>query len=818
MIKERFYPTTINVYTEVELTDNINNLITQYGAKMSDPYLMGYIPNEELPDTLKATKVTIDSENRKIIFEPYDLGNIPWGYVSGIANKTYLASAYWVSVDEDGSNVKGSCSFSFINKCYMHKFNNSQYGSLYCYVIKDGNSIQYSDTRNVQIYTSISDLNKWMNGEISLNISLPYGQSGEVYYNIDNNGFLTYESDGVDYKILITGFALSYRSWYNNTNENTSDLLIRQFLKITNPDGRVYHEIPSGTVCSNVSDAPRIALDRSNGFSLSTTTQIADVIWISEDRKQFIMMGNNTGEISFDDIPNYGEGWKFVNDFLILQNTASMTYIYLKTDLSSALGIWDLMNKVDIANETPVRNNLYDDTTSEALFNDENIPLFERYTGNYSGVVRRLQLWQMYDIEISENDFDVDDMPDGGDSTGDDPAPEPDPLPDTSGESSNPQKDRVVAAPTKFITQYVLTVSDVSAIGEKLWSSWLTLDTDIWKNFLFPLKQDTGTFDVTAALDYIISLRVFPYNIPTYSFGHMAGSDGVYMGTGHTNFLNKNVSILSSMCGAVYAGGIDVKPKDGERYNDFRDYYNTSVAVYLPYCGTVELNPVEVMYKHLECTYFVDYQSGACTAILELNDNGVNYMIAAKTGQMGFLIPVTATNAGQLASQFIADATSAVSTLHGFYSEQRAIGLKLAGAMSGAQAATAKGKSSNELYTQAGSLGNEMVNNVFDTGTSLAGQANNMLSRSGINIPMLSGGAGFDAFMMPASPMLMIRRGKYSVPKNFAHSVGYRYTESGRVGDIKGYAEFVNVDVSGINCHEDEKNEIKRILESGVFV
>ena len=431
---------------------------------------------------------------------------------------------------------------------------------------------------------------------------------------------------------------------------------------------------------------------------------------------------------------------------------------------------------------------------------------------SYSGDLSNTTPWDFYNDDILPN-VDPDDavFPDGYHiADPHDPSIDPD-LPDEDeGNPPSTQDTKIITSPSWFITQYILNQTLLESLGKTLWSSWLDSNSNVWENFLFDYFQQTGTFNITAALDYIISLRVYPFDLhaiinPTPPQGFYGQSDGVYMGTGKTNFTYSSgvtsVKTINSVSGYLYMGECEVKTD--YPYSDFRDLYNTTIQCYLPYCGMVELNPVDVWGKTLSCHYYIDFQSGGCTAIVKCpTGNGQHtFPVASKSGQIGFTIPLTATNAGQLAAQFIGDATRAVGTIAG-------MGFSIGG--------TVSSMLQGNVNTADASMG--IGQSVVGGGLSLANQAANMLSRPGVNMPMLSGGSGCESLMMYPTPFITIRRGRYAKPENFPHSVAFANATSGRIGDYKGMNCFTGVDASGLTCHADEKDEIIGLLQSGVYL
>lgn len=443
-----------------------------------------------------------------------------------------------------------------------------------------------------------------------------------------------------------------------------------------------------------------------------------------------------------------------------------------------------------------------------------------------------LRPWQYENFQ--ENDFTEEDIPEptpepGGDTPGD----EPQDMPHDDGDPPDLQKNRTIGIPSNFVTQYALTSLELTTIGTNLWQSWLTAGTDVWKNFFLPYTQDFGTLNIAACMDYIISLKIFPFEFTLDYI--LPAANGVRMGTGHTDFLGSAAAVVKSQIICVDAGSCTVTLPNP--YNDFRDMYNCSALCLMPYCGSAELNLQEILGRTLKASYFIDCQSGGCTCVIECSGDEGDYIIASKTGQIGFSLPMTATNAGQLTAQLMGDSTKAVGTIAGTFFSNVNKARDLAMNIAGVNQAADNGmdfdyaQSKADYYQQKANLG--IAEGTLHGALGLANQAIDMLSRSGVEMPMLSGGGSAESFMFADCVSIQIRRGKYKKPDNYPHSVGhynlsshsisyYRGAFSGTPSTGsntgKGLCTFTGIDTSGLNCREDERAEIISLLESGVYL
>lgn len=376
---------------------------------------------------------------------------------------------------------------------------------------------------------------------------------------------------------------------------------------------------------------------------------------------------------------------------------------------------------------------------------------------------------------------------------------------------------------TNFITQYILSVSELYELGYNMWNGWLNNLQAISRNFA--VGADTGTFNIASMFDFIISLRLYPFNLTAYGLDNVITySDGLRMGTGHTDLLGHSVIGYTSLGIVVSCGEVNINFGDNtfsltsDKSPDFRNIHNCSITVFLPYCGTVELNPSDVYGCTISCKYYVDLQAGTCTACIFLHRSNAVVMIASKNGQIGFLIPITATNAGQVTGQFISDATNVVSLIGNTIvsmATQKALG-GVSIPMSSDPETAARQSSQQEINAIKTKSSN--ASNAIGIGSSVSRGIGDVISRAGIAASSMSGGSGIASRYNASTPYVIIRRSTYASPNNYSKSVGFVSTQSGAIGNFKGFNKFVNVDVSNIPATKEELEMIKAGLEHGVYV
>ena len=203
-----------------------------------------------------------------------------------------------------------------------------------------------------------------------------------------------------------------------------------------------------------------------------------------------------------------------------------------------------------------------------------------------------------------------------------------------------------------------------------------------------------------------------------------------------------------------------------EHYHNFLDYAPyTNVILYLPYIGFKELDTTLVMNKTLKVIYTVDAITGGCLAQVYVN----NVRLYEFTGNVGIDIPITASNRAQVESGYI----------------QAGVG------------------------ATASALGG----NVGSAVTSLLNSATSQYhySSTGNPSPMCVASTNRTCYVI-------LDRPNYQNLKAFNHTRGRKCYLSKTIGTLKGFTICdSNIDLSGINATDTEKEELVNILSTGFF-
>ena len=802
MIPANFYPTTSSYgcgTTQNEFTDSLTagiHVISDFMTNKCNAYWLGYISKDNLPMAFKYSMATYDTDNGFIFREATEEDNFPCGYCVG--NKqigSYNASPQYEvnQAYSDGavcpSNYAHVALFNSLHPEYSGYGNyigtaNFPHLIFRCYIY-DSNEQLVAVRGDESIAFNYKDLYDFLNGENTATLTV-LGHSvvltsedletGTCYMETDDNYFV---------RMFLVNYNFSFRPVLNGTHE--APTVLPAFMVHTRFNDGLWSGMFFGNqgVCIPDGSIARV---------LNNDVQWSYYWWSAYGGAR----AGLDGQITYDDyiaLRNNGSTYGFLYDNnVLLAKSSSDYYFYPIFPIAEVKKHFSLMYRVDVSANGDTVSYVFGLSYATNVTEDNEFTASLK-TGNITNPAFKdsLRPWQYSDIAV--NEFTEDDVPPY------EPTPPTPPTDDEEiGDTVNRPSGLGVGGTLGFVTQYSLTAAQVAALGRILWTSFL--DPDYYKNFLFSLALDTGSFNMSSLLTYFISLRVYPFpliNVPS----HAAAGSSMFVGAGTVPLeFSDTLHTINNYADYIDAGSV-VVPR---HYNDFRDYTDAEYMLYLPYCGTVQLNPGDVVGNTLSAQYAIDFATGACIAYVDLRTgDGHGYPIAALPGHIGADVPLTATNAGQVAAMLAGDAMHIAQTIGNVPATQISSGVAgFAAADTGnlAGAANSLIRSWTAPVTAAGQYAQHLAT---------------MATRPAIGIPMLSGGRGFGAFGAPQTAYLQIRRGLYKQPDNYAHTVGYASTVSKKIGEAQGLIT-AYVDTSTLTATADEAAEITALLKSGVIV
>ena len=244
------------------------------------------------------------------------------------------------------------------------------------------------------------------------------------------------------------------------------------------------------------------------------------------------------------------------------------------------------------------------------------------------------------------------------------------------------------------------------------------------------------------------------------------------------------------------------------RFNDFRDFKPyTAISLYIPFCGTLELDPANYYNRTINVKLMIDMSTGSCTGLVFAND----LLIDTISGQCGVKIPLAAFNMGDYQDAIInaqyqlkqaerqrdnAMIGAGIAIVGGAITAGTGIG-----AVAGAAAAI---YAVNKMYDA-----RDRIENIEYNIEHMQPKQTNISTGS----PTNSLGMEYDARLIITRPDTLD-----TDIKIYGHTVGYMTNKQGVLSDFSGFTQCSNADLSGIPMTSSELASIHEALKSGVYL
>ena len=322
-----------------------------------------------------------------------------------------------------------------------------------------------------------------------------------------------------------------------------------------------------------------------------------------------------------------------------------------------------------------------------------------------------------------------------------------------------------------FVTLYSPTMAEVQNLARYMWA---------------------GAFDVSSLkkivanpMDVILGFSIIPLTENELGLEN----DYIAIGNHDTQLPAKRVT---NQYATIYCDSVDLQGIWGA-YLDYTPY--TKLQLYLPYIGFVELSADDCMDRTIEIRYSVDIYSGACLAQVYCKTTGdeTGHVLYQFSGNCASWYPVTS---GQYQNFII----SAYNILSG-------VGMGLAQVGSGVEDLINENGVSNAI--------GKMISGSVNSLNSIASNVKSSLKPT----VQRAGGTGGSAFMMgPQKPYLIITTPKMIIPGDQNKMIGYPSYVNMSLSAISGFTVVDTIHPDGIDCTEEELDEIVSLLKSGVFL
>ena len=316
-----------------------------------------------------------------------------------------------------------------------------------------------------------------------------------------------------------------------------------------------------------------------------------------------------------------------------------------------------------------------------------------------------------------------------------------------------PDESAASAANVGFISVYKVDATNLNKVGQMLYNP---VFRTLFGGFSDPI-------------DGLISLNIFPCS-PDVGSATTIGALG-YSLTSEWLGLTAQGNKITTQFKTFDFGTVTLK----EDWESYLDYDATSVTLFLPFIGEVELPADEVMDASINVVYTIDFFTGMCVANVLITKSvflSSNRTVSHKTqhsyqGNCAINLPLTAVNYGAMIGSFVNAASTGLRT-------------GLAGAIA--------------------SLGADGMTGGFKPTVTTKGT--------------LSANAGYCGILYP---YIIVTRPISAEPDKYQEVVGYPSYIKNTIGECQGLCVCDDIDLKGISGATDEEiNEIRQLCMEGV--
>lgn len=301
-----------------------------------------------------------------------------------------------------------------------------------------------------------------------------------------------------------------------------------------------------------------------------------------------------------------------------------------------------------------------------------------------------------------------------------------------------------------------------------------------------------ANYDPLSSFIGVLGFGVQPIKVVGDSLPWTLNPINIRMSNGETWHTGVEAHIVDSQVSAFSFPDIHIK----KRYNNFLDYspYATH-EIFIPMCGWLTLPDIAVD-RTISVTYLPDLESMRCRAVVSVVDeDGDKCVIGVKDGIMGAEVPFSnlnhsvwlanlITNAADVTGEIVTGAIGAgftkTNAKGGTYRPYEGFTIGMAGTLPGA-------------------IGNALLSGNVNR-THVVGSNGNR-----------TGFSDGDCIMIKSTYH------KIDKPDNYDHTIGKICNKTGQLSEFHGFTVCDNPHIH-ISALDEEKEEIKRLLEEGVIL
>ena len=247
------------------------------------------------------------------------------------------------------------------------------------------------------------------------------------------------------------------------------------------------------------------------------------------------------------------------------------------------------------------------------------------------------------------------------------------------------------------------------------------------------------------------------------------------------------------------------------KFNDFRDFAPyTSLDLYIPFCGNVELDPSVFIGNTLSVQLIIDYPTGNCTGVVLCN----NLVYDTINGTIGVQIPLTAQNVGSYQNAI----KSAEIALKQAEIQRKTAWLSVAGSGLAVVGGIA---TANPLAIAGGIAGMTGGLNGVERAELAVESAQYQLTHTAPTTRTIAAASPANALCLDYDCHLLIKRATTPIGFDeaiYSHTVGNACAINAPLTDFSGLVVCADADLSGISAPAEIKTAILSALKSGVYI
>lgn len=364
----------------------------------------------------------------------------------------------------------------------------------------------------------------------------------------------------------------------------------------------------------------------------------------------------------------------------------------------------------------------------------------------------------------------------------------------------------------RFTNEYILNGTQLLALKNELYTTISSgVDSSFWSSQKFLTNNP---------LDVVKGLTFYPFDVANKAPNTgTLDYDHIVLGTIDTGV---SATALNDSFIVVDCGSCTYFPVYG--VNDFRSYAPYSTAeLHIPYCGSVEISPELYLNHTISVKMIVDLKTGAALALIYRDGMAVDSV----GGTVGITIPISGIERETLAaaehqalSQYKTARNTAIGNIAHTATSIGGTAFDVLGTIGGGKSSPTQMQS---RFTRTLSSSGQHASDIMNVKSAIQNVRDAQYDLQHINIPYKTIGTASSVTSYANEPYcrLIIKRpimlDGYS-QSDFGHCYGFATNKTGVVSDFSGYTQFASVDLSGVNCSESMKAQIKSIMLSGVRI